>query len=295
MVLTPTDIVTTDNCATTGTVSGECTVVVNSDASRYLDCQRRGDPRRGSGPEPDVDHPRDGDQDNIDLFPGSQRGDDADKTYVNLRIEITPLTDTNAVNDAHTFTVTVEKTDVMNPGEHDWVPVVGVSLDFPESDVTPDPDTTEDLSDCMAANVTDANGQCVIVINSSVAGTFTAHVQVTLVVDPGPNQTSITRETGDQDNIDLFPGSERGDDAEKTYISFTIIVLVCDHEGTCIRPMSSLVRRGILWRPLVVLRVLVPPSRNFAISEVPVSRTWIRVIRCVGHHPGAGAGVPGGL
>ena len=114
MVLTPTDIVTTDNCATTGTVSGECTVVVNSDASGTWTASAEATLVVDPGPNQTSITLETGDQDNIDLFPGSQRGDDADKTYVNLRIEITPLTDTNAVNDAHTFTVTVEKTDVMN-------------------------------------------------------------------------------------------------------------------------------------------------------------------------------------
>ena len=71
-----------------------------------------------------------------------------------------------------------------------------------------------------------ANGLCDVVINSAVAGTFNAHAASTFTI----LTESVTVET---DGLSTN-GSTNSGDAEKIYISFTIIVIVCDHEGNLV-------------------------------------------------------------
>jgi hypothetical protein len=99
---------------------------------------------------------------------------DAQKTYVNARISITPATSTNEVRDDHTFVVTVEKDDGSGSG---WTPVAAGTLANATS--TPKP-TSFDASDCT--NGVDVNGQCNVIINSNNAGVFTITARSTVVV-----------------------------------------------------------------------------------------------------------------
>jgi hypothetical protein len=93
-------------------------------------------------------------------------------SYVDATITIGP-SGTNVVGDAHTFVVTVKAN---NGGEAGWQPVTGV---FPTVTLSPVPGT---VTDNCAVVGTDANGQCTVVIDSSVVGTVTANARATLTV-----------------------------------------------------------------------------------------------------------------
>jgi hypothetical protein len=106
----------------------------------------------------------------------------ATKTYVNLRISLSPLTDTNAVNDPHTFTVTVEQ----NNGSS-WSFVNGASVSFLFATNTANAFFTG-LSTCT----TGVNGTCTVTINAPNAGTVVLQASTTVSV----SGESITRQTG---------------------------------------------------------------------------------------------------
>jgi hypothetical protein len=109
---------------------------------------------------------------------------DAVKTWVNLRITI-DSNSVNEVNNAHTFTVTVEK-DLGNGAG--FVPVVGAT-------VTPGITGAGSLTgtgSCQTGT-TDASGHCTIIVNSSTAGVGTISATTTVVV----GGVSMTRSLGD--------------------------------------------------------------------------------------------------
>ncbi len=102
---------------------------------------------------------------------GGENSADAQKDYVNARISITPLADTNEVNDDHDFIVTVEKS--VQAGV--WTPVQNAIVD---GDVLPA--TTFNEVDCTAG--TDVSGQCTLTVNSATAGVFTVSAGTTISV-----------------------------------------------------------------------------------------------------------------
>jgi hypothetical protein len=98
------------------------------------------------------------------------------------------LTDTNAVNDPHTFTVKVEQ----QIGNGAWTPVASL---FPAVTVSPTPSS---ITNNCAASGTNASGECTVVINSTTATTYTANASITASV----SGQSMTRSTnGDAVNI----------------------------------------------------------------------------------------------
>jgi uncharacterized repeat protein (TIGR01451 family) len=135
--------------------------------------------------------------------------DDTTVKFVGARISIDPLTATNEVNDAHTFTVLVEQND-----GNGWDPASpSVHVDFTLTPVGATPVLNAALSTCDDAGLnTDVNGECKIVFNSATPGTVTVHAETDVTVD----SVVMHRETdGD------FGSSE---DAVKTYIAGKIIV-----------------------------------------------------------------------
>lgn len=97
----------------------------------------------------------------------------ASKQYVNARISIDPSQATNEVGDPHTFTITVESDNGDGSG---FQPVAEATVNVL---VMPAPDSL-DKSDCLDG--TNASGQCVAIINSSVAGVFTTAARSTITV-----------------------------------------------------------------------------------------------------------------
>lgn len=109
-------------------------------------------------------------------------GGDAQKTYVNLNISITPGTATNLVGDAHTFTVTVQKDEGTG-----FVPAVGVTTTVSYSPIPSTPGSSP-----VTCGPTNASGQCTVSINSATPGVFAANASVTTNV----GGLSLTRATG---------------------------------------------------------------------------------------------------
>lgn len=136
--------------------------------------------------------------------------DSADCTtrVVDARISITP-DDTNEVGDSHTFTVLVEKNDGTG-----WVDAQGVvpTITFPGG-----APGTVNTSDCDGG--TDSNGECDVIINSNVAGVFTAHA----AADVSVGGLSLHRETDGT-------GGNSGN-ATKTYVDGSLTWLKKDSQG----------------------------------------------------------------
>ncbi len=98
----------------------------------------------------------------------------ATKKYIDARISI-EQDDVNAVNDPHTFTITVEVDDADGNGFEGFG---GALVDVV---VSPPPDGGLQEADCNDG--TASNGTCLATINSSVPGVFTARARSEIVVD----------------------------------------------------------------------------------------------------------------
>jgi chemotaxis protein CheY-P-specific phosphatase CheC len=203
VTVSPAPTSTTNNCVAPGVTnaSGECTVVINSTVAQVYTANAS---VTVSVSGQSITRSTLNDAANI----AAGGTDDAVKTYVNLRISITPQTDTNKVGDSHTFTVKVEQ----QIGTGNWTPVAGVS---PAVTVSPAPTSTTD--NCAAPGVTNASGECTVVINSSVAQVYTANASVTVSV----SGQSITRSTLN-DAANIAAGGT--DDAVKTYVNLRISI-----------------------------------------------------------------------
>ena len=154
------------------------------------------------------------------------------------RISISPEADTNEVNEPHTFVVHTEK-----DGGSGWVDAAGVVVTVTFPGGAPG---TVDASDCNAG--THANGTCEVVINSGVAGQFTAHAAADIEVAPG---VVLHRETDGT-------GGNSGD-AHKTYI-------LADYE----------ISKTLNNDPTEIIYPRYPVSFTIRISNT--GTTWIRVL-----------------
>ena len=139
----------------------------------------------------------------IDLAAGENITCTFANAYADARIGIVG-TATNEVDAAHTFTVTVEK----NEGDT-WSPAQGVTVTITFPGGAPG---TVDASDCEVVG-TDANGVCLVTINSKVAGVFNAHAKASIPVF----QYVLVRETDGQG------GNSK--DAVKTYVDARISIV----------------------------------------------------------------------
>ncbi|HYV08140.1 MAG TPA: prealbumin-like fold domain-containing protein, partial [Thermoplasmata archaeon] len=134
---------------------------------------------------------------------------DAQKIYVDAFITLTPLFDTNEVNELHRVTVHVEADDGSgfdaNGDGSSFDPVAGALpvITFPGG-----APGFVDTTDCDDG--TDASGNCDVFINSDVAGSFFIHAAVTLDVEG----VTLDRQT---DGFGLNSG-----DAQKVYVDARI-------------------------------------------------------------------------
>jgi hypothetical protein len=127
---------------------------------------------------------------------------DAVKTYVDARISIVDSA-VNEVGDSHTFTVTIGMDDGTG-----WSPAQGVTVTITFPGGAPG---TVDASDCEV-NGTDADGVCLVTINSDVAGIFTVHAKADILV----GGLTLVRETDGQ--------GDNSEDAVKTYVDARISI-----------------------------------------------------------------------
>jgi uncharacterized protein (DUF736 family) len=204
VTVSPTPSSITNNCATPGVTNanGECTVVINSTSATVYTASASVTVSVSSQ--------------SITRTTGTAANTaaggsgNATKTYVDLRISVTPNTDTNAVNDPHTFTVKVEQ----KIGNGAWTPVAGVS---PAVTVSPTPSSiTNNCDGTPVGDVTNANGECTVVINSTSATVYTASASVTVSV----SSQSITRTTGTAANT----AAGGSGNATKTYVDLRISI-----------------------------------------------------------------------
>jgi len=181
-----------DNCATTGTTSGSCTVVFNSDtggtitghASITLTLAGKSVSRATDGKAPN--------------------SADAVKTYVDANIKITP-TQTNEVGTAHTFTVTVKQDNGSGAGLANVPNGTKPTVTLTAAKGAVIKDTT---NNCASTGT--VSGSCTVVFNSDFGGTITGHASITLTLA----NLQVTRAT------DGTHGSS--DDAVKTYVDANI-------------------------------------------------------------------------
>lgn len=141
------------------TISGSCSVTINSPTSGNVSISAISAPTIL------------GVTVNVATGTGGDNSVDAQKDYVNARISISPLADTNEVNDDHNFIVKVEQSIANDV----WTNVENAAVN---AIVTPS--TSLDVSDCNAG--TDTNGECTVTINSSIAGVFTIIARSTITV-----------------------------------------------------------------------------------------------------------------
>jgi hypothetical protein len=188
----------TDNCALTGTVSGVCTVVINSSTPGVFTANASGSVTVGGlSLTRDTSSATAG----VPCGGGASTCGPAVKTYVDALITITP-TATNGITEPHTFTIHVEASDGSTTTLQ---PVSGVK---PTVTLTPAGGAVvSGKTDNCASTGTNASGNCTVTFTSNNAGTVTGNASITLTLAG----KSVTRTTGD---------SHTGDsaDAVKTFV-----------------------------------------------------------------------------
>ncbi len=128
----------------------------------------------------------------------------AQKTYVDLRISLSPLSDINKVGDPHTFTATVQQ----NTGSG-WASVPnGTTVSFSLLN------NTAGATFTAGTSCTTTSGQCTITINGANAGSVNLQATSTVTV----SSQSITRTTGTTANTNAGGSGN----ATKTYVDLRI-------------------------------------------------------------------------
>jgi hypothetical protein len=214
----PATAVTANTCASPGTVSGKCTVTINSDianvftANASLTYAVESQPMtRNTLSTAGTDYDR-----NQTALQGSGKTGAATKTYVDLRISIGPLTATNPVQDPHTFTIKVEQ----KVGSGNWTsvpngvtPVVAVT-----SSLTPVPATAVTANTCASTGT--VGGECTVTINSNIANVFTANASVTYSVESQSMIRTTLSTAGTNYDRNIAAGGSTS--AKKTYLAATL-------------------------------------------------------------------------
>jgi len=148
-----------NTCTTSG---GSCTITINSPTAGHVVVHASASPIVLGVTLP------------VSTGSGGDNSADAQKTYVNAKISITPATFTNEVDDPHDFTVKVEADNGDGTGLQ---PVNGA---IANAIATPAPDGGLNVADCNDG--TNASGECTVTINSSIAGVFTIIARSTISV-----------------------------------------------------------------------------------------------------------------
>lgn len=159
--------------STCTTTAGTCSITINSTVTGHIEIHASSDPVVLTLPL------------HVETGVGANNSADAQKDYVNARIAIAS-TETNKVGDPHTFTVTVSK----DTGSG-FTGVAGVN-----PVVTFTPSNPGTITDNCATTGTDANGQCTVIINSSVAGIFTATAGANISVNSVPFNLATNNQNG---------------------------------------------------------------------------------------------------
>ena len=136
---------------------------------------------------------------------------DAVKRFVDLQIDLSPLTATNEVNDEHEITATVQQNDGLatgGDGVDGWAPAVGATVDFSLLLNDANAVFVGGDDDC----VTGAAGTCLITITTSDPGDVDIHATTTFSV----GGVSMTRTTN--------TGGNNSADANKVFVDGYITI-----------------------------------------------------------------------
>jgi hypothetical protein len=202
-----------DNCATTGTVNGTCTVTFTSNTAGVITAHASASVQVSDSL--------------ITVQTNGLAGNsgDATKRFVDARISILP-DDVNGIGESHTFTVDVDQNDGLPagaPGDATtgFGPAANGHVDFTLTNAGGAinvVDTAASTCDDTGQNL-NASGQCSITFKSDSAGTVTGHATVTLTV----GGVSITRAS------DSTHGSTG--DAVKTFVDGSLAWHKVDNLG----------------------------------------------------------------
>jgi hypothetical protein len=150
----------------------------------------------------------------------------ASKVFVDARIILSPLTDTNAIGEAHTVTVSVDQNLGLGAGFVDaLVGHVTVTLTDTLGAVSI-PNNLASTCDELGDNL-DANGQCTIVFTSNVAGKVTVNASVDLTV----SGQAMTRDT-DPTTAAIGAGPDGTGPATKDFVAGTLRWLKYGPDGS---------------------------------------------------------------
>jgi Prealbumin-like fold domain len=194
-----------DNTCTTD-VNGECTLTITSAQPGVTTVSASASVTLSEGTVVDVS--TDG------VAPNSGP---ATKRWVDGKISVTPLMDTNGITENHTVTATVEQDDGLPaPNGDGFSPVAGATVTFSLLN-----NTANAVFVPAGANTctTNASGQCSITITSSTAGSVDINATSTFNV----GGVSLTRTTG--------TGAPNSADANKVFVDGTLRWLKHDQDG----------------------------------------------------------------
>jgi hypothetical protein len=139
-------------------------------------------------------------------------GPDAVKRFVDAKISLSPLTDTNGITEDHVVTVTVQQDDGLaaadgGDGVSGWANAPdGTSVSFSLANNTASAVFKNGISSCNTTG-----GSCTITITTTTAGSVDIHATTTFTI----SGVSITRATG--------TGGNNSADANKVFIDGTLI------------------------------------------------------------------------
>jgi len=167
------------------------------------------------------------------------------KRFVDSKITLSPLTDTNGITENHVVTADVE-VDLGDGNGFVTATVGHVDVTTTASGgavVTPNPGGTtchvNDPPDPAGADNLDANGQCTVAFTSNSAGTVTVHATVNLSVTVDGFTEDMTRET---DGL----GNNSGN-ATKDFVDGSLVWLKHDNNGALLAGATFEVCRTHNW------------------------------------------------
>jgi hypothetical protein len=168
---------------------------------------------------------------------------DAVKRFVDAKLSLSPLSDTNGITEDHVVTATVSQDDGLAANATGGDSVTGfgtagvpngttVTFSLPAADNTAGAVFKNGVSTC-----TTTSGSCSITITSNTAGSVNIHATTTFSV----GGINLTRATGPG------VGTNAGDDATKTFVDGTLRWLKHDQDGNLLGGAKFSVCRTHTW------------------------------------------------
>jgi hypothetical protein len=202
-------------CSSTGTnAQGQCTVTFSSNTARVITGHAS------------TTVTIDGTSFDVATDGANGNSGDAVKQYVDAQIDLSPLNDTNEVNDPHTITATVQKDDGKKVGATGGDGVDGfapapngtvVTFSLPAADNTAGAAFTP--AGANTCTISNGLGTCSVQINTTTAGAVKIHATTTFAV----GGLSLTRASDGQGNNSA--------DANKVYVDANITIGPDDVNG----------------------------------------------------------------